>query len=170
MISGVDLHEQLSWHWEARLRPRLDGLSDAECFWEPAAGCWTVDEHGPQGSWPTPDPAPITTIAWRLSHLGALLTQRASAHFGDRDQQLTWPSTAAEALALVDTGYAAWSAGVLTAEPERFARPHQGPPGSADERYPLWAVLLHVNTEVIHHGAEVALLRDLWRAAQGPAG
>jgi hypothetical protein len=30
------------------------------------------------------------------------------------------------------------------------------------------ALVLHINREVIHHGAEVALLRDLYRAR--PAG
>ena len=33
-----------------------------------------------------------------------------------------------------------------------------------DGQFPLWAVVLHVNREVIHHGAEVAVLRDLYRA------
>lgn len=29
---------------------------------------------------------------------------------------------------------------------------------------PMAALVLHINREVIHHGAEIALLRDLWRA------
>jgi len=58
-------------------------------------------------------------------------------------------------------GYRLWSSSVLGADEARMNRPHQGPPGSADEYYPLWAVVLHINREVIHHGAEIALLRDL---------
>ena len=40
------LPEQLDWHWQEQLRPRLDGLSDAEYFWEPVAGCWSVRRRG----------------------------------------------------------------------------------------------------------------------------
>src|SRR4029450_8816924 len=57
-----------------RLRRRLEGLTDDEYFWEPAPGCWTV-HRDPTGAWvidyaePDPDPAPLTTIGWRLVHL-----------------------------------------------------------------------------------------------------
>lgn len=161
MPTGQDLHEQLSWHWEAQLRPRLEGLSVDELLWEPGPGCWTLRAGRLDGVWPTPDPAPVTTIAWRLGHLGQTLAHRASAHFGDRSYDDVVPE---DVLAFVDRSYSAWSEGVLAADQSRFERPHQGPPGSADERYPFWAVVLHVNREVLHHGAEVALLRDLYRA------
>jgi hypothetical protein len=56
----------------ARLRERLEGLTDDECLWEPVPGCWTV-HRDPSGAWVTdyadPDPAPFTTIGWRLVHL-----------------------------------------------------------------------------------------------------
>ena len=60
----------------AQLAGRLDGLSDAEYRWEPVDGCWTVraredgsvtvdgDDESDR------DPAPFTTIAWRLWHIG----------------------------------------------------------------------------------------------------
>ena len=57
-----------------RLARRLDGLGDAEYRWEPVPGCWTV-RPGASGAWvadyaePDPEPAPFTTIAWRLVHL-----------------------------------------------------------------------------------------------------
>jgi hypothetical protein len=49
-----------------RLRARLEGLTDAEYFWEPVPGCWTVHRDG-SGAWvadyaePDPDPPPFTT-------------------------------------------------------------------------------------------------------------
>jgi len=58
----------------ARLRQRLDGLTDEEYFWEPVSGCWTVHRDG-AGSWvtdyafPDPTPAPFTTLGWRLVHI-----------------------------------------------------------------------------------------------------
>lgn len=161
-MNGQDLHEQLTWHWEAQLRPRFEGLTDAELLWEPVADCWGIRDGQLEGGWPAPTPHPVTTIGWRLGHLGLVLADRASAHLGDRTWVSSYPSTAAEMLAFVDGAYAAWTAGVLAAAPERFARAHQGPPGTADQHYPFWAVVLHVNREVIHHGAEVALLRDLY--------
>lgn len=163
-LTGQDLHEQLSWHWAEQLRPRWEGLTEAELQWAPVDGCWTVRGGVLDGTWPTPTPSPVTTIAWRLAHLGQTLAHRASAHFGDRSVQDVVP---VDLLAYVDRAFAAWSAGVLTADADRFARPHQGPAGSSDERYPFWAVVLHVNREVIHHGAEIGLLRDLYLRQAG---
>jgi hypothetical protein len=160
--SGQDLHEQLTWHWEAQLRPRLAGLTDVEVHWHPVPDCWSVVDGRPEGCWPTPVPAPVTTIGWRLAHLGTTLADRASAHFGDRTWVTTVPSSAVDLLAFVDTAYDAWTTGVLGADEARLTRAHQGPPGTADQHYPFWSVLLHVNREVLHHGAEVALLRDLY--------
>jgi hypothetical protein len=163
MPTGQDLHEQLSWAWEAQLRPRLGGLTDEELHWEPVAGCWSVRDGRLEGCWPTPTPAPFTTIAWRLGHLGVTLAERASAHFGDRSWVTSCPDTAQELLGFVDAAYSTWASGIAGADAGRFQRPHQGPPGTTDERHPFWAVVLHVNREVLHHGAEVALLRDLYR-------
>ncbi len=49
--------------------------------------------------------------------------------------------------------------------PEGMARPcgpAEGP--YADE--PMATLVLHISRELIHHGAEVALLRDLWTHTQ----
>ena len=167
-----DLSEQLTWHWAAQIRPRLVGLEDDEYFWEPAPGAWSV-RPGPDGSfapdweWPPPEPAPVTTIAWRLGHIWMILAQRADYHFGDRTltmDKLTWPGSAETALAALDRGYETWTAGVANLSEEQAERHSDGPPGTLDGQFPLWSVVLHVNREVIHHGAEVALLRDLYRA------
>ena len=55
-----ELAEQLDWQWQNHLRPRLDGLTDDEYFWEPVPGCWTLrhawhpdaDDHGRHGRVP----------------------------------------------------------------------------------------------------------------------
>ena len=160
MPTGHEVFEQLSWHWEAQLRPRLAGLTEPELHWEPVPGCWDVRDGTPDRVWPTPEPAPVTTIAWRLAHLGHCFHHRWQAHFGDRsDFSHDVPE---DLLGWVDEGYRLWSTSVLAADEERMSRPHQGPPGTADQYYPFWAVVLHLNREVIHHGAEVALLRDLY--------
>src|SRR4051812_35416020 len=61
----VDLSDQV---WQ-RIRTRLEGLSDAEYFWEPAPGCWTIRQRADgtwMADWPLlrPEPEPFTTIAW----------------------------------------------------------------------------------------------------------
>jgi hypothetical protein len=34
---NAGLVNQLEWHWQHQLRPRLDGLTDDEYFWQPAS-------------------------------------------------------------------------------------------------------------------------------------
>lgn len=164
VLTAADLHEQLSWHWATDLRPRLDGLTGQEALWDPTPGAWSIREGLLDGIWPTPSPAPARTIAWHLGTVGRLLRHRASAHFGDRAYDDQVPVD--DLLGFVDRGYEAWSSGLLAATPERLARAHQGPPGTSDERYPLWAVVLHLNAEVLRHGACAVQLRELRRSGR----
>jgi len=171
MDTNPILREQLTWHWESQLRPRLDGLSDAEHLWEPAPGSWNVRPGGPGDpvgidfAYPPPSPDPVTTIAWRLAHVVVgVLAVRNAAHFGGPPASYeTWAyaATADEALTQLDEQYAAWVAGVAALGEEGLARrvgEAEGP--FADE---LMATLVaHIHREVIHHLAEVCLLRDLW--------
>ena len=41
---NAEVLDQIESHWEQRLRPRLDGLSDEEYFWQPVPGCWVVQQ------------------------------------------------------------------------------------------------------------------------------
>jgi DinB family protein len=175
-----ELPEQLDWHWQNQARPRLDGLADAEYRWEPVGGCWNVRpreqveaelRHG-QGdfvlefAWPQPSPPPVTTIAWRMAHLiVGVFGQRSAAHFGG--PPMTWDShvyagSAAEALAQIDDAYGRWVKGVRGLGAEGLERPC-GPAEGAFAEYPIASLILHINREAIHHMAEIALLRDLYR-------
>ena len=172
---SVDWHQhaiqQLHFHWRSQLRPRLEGLTDDEYFWEPAPGCWTIraQDDGrftPDVADPEPVPPPVTTIAWRLGHVGWVLHRRVDQHFGDDALDggtIDLPRTAGDALAWVDDGYSKWMGGVRGLDEEDLARPI-GPTGGPFGELPFAVMVLHVNREVIHHGAEVALLRDLYRA------
>src|ERR1051325_4195881 len=121
--------EQLGWHWEAQLRPGLEGLTDDEYFWEPAPGCWSVRDV--DGRWQperekVDPPPPFTTIAWRMCHIGEVLGARASFHFGDRgwdERTVVWPRTAGDALAFVDEAWEAWRVGVLALPTDRLLTP-----------------------------------------------
>jgi hypothetical protein len=173
------LAEQLDWHWQDQLRPRLDGLTDDEYFREPVAGCWNVrprtastpltapgtGDYTVDFAFPQPEPPPVTTIAWRLAHvIVGCLGMRNAAHFGGPPadyQTHPYAGSAAQALAQLDEAYAAWIKGVRALGAEGLRRPC-GPA----EPYPeasLAELVLHINREVIHHGAEISLLRDLYR-------
>ena len=56
---GALLVAQLEFYWEVHLRPRLEGLSDEEYFWEPVEGCWSLHRgedgrYALDGQWPPP--------------------------------------------------------------------------------------------------------------------
>ena len=173
------LLDQLQRHWTKQLRPRLEGLTDEEYLWEPVPDCWNVRPRGTgdapvqAGSgdftidfaFPEPEPPPVTTIAWRVGHLVVgVFGARAAAHFGGPPadyQTWTYAGTAVGALAQLDDGYARWVEGVRGLGEDGLARlcgPAEGP--FADE--PLAALVIHIHREAIHHGAEIALLRDLY--------
>lgn len=173
------IRDQLHSHWQQQLRPRLRGLTDAEYFWEPAAGCWNVHLRGESQApaqagrgaftidfaYPEPDPPPLTTIAWRLGHIiVGVLGMRVGNHFGGPPvdyQTFEYAGTASEALDQLDDVYDAWNRGVLRLDVDALARPCGSTEGPYADR-PLAALVLHINREVIHHGSEVALLRDLY--------
>lgn len=76
-----------------------------------------------------------------------------------------YAGTAAGALAQLDAAYATWIAGVRALGGAGLGRPC-GPAEGPYAEHPLAELVLHINREAIHHLAEVALLRDLWRARQ----
>ncbi|KUI25675.1 serine/arginine repetitive matrix protein 1 [Mycobacterium sp. IS-1742] len=160
------LVDQLDFHWTQALRPRLEGLSDDEYFWQPVPDCWTVHpDGGVDFSYPPPQPEPFTTIAWRMAHvIIGVLAMRSHSHFGGppADYQ-SWPyaTDAATALRQLDEEYARWITGVRTLDADALARPC-GPAEGPYADYPMLALVLHINREVIHHGAEIACLRDLY--------
>ncbi|OBA92822.1 DinB family protein [Mycobacterium sp. SMC-16] len=161
-----ELAEQLDWHWQHQLRPRLEGLTDAEYFWEPVPGCWTLHPDGSiDFSYPPPQPEPFTTIAWRLAHvIVGVLAMRNHSHFGGppADYQ-SWPYArdARTALEQLDTAYANWITGVRGLDDAALARPC-GPAEGPYADFSMATLVLHINREVIHHGAEIACIRDLY--------
>jgi hypothetical protein len=180
------LVSQLESHWEDQLRPRLDGLSDAEYLWQPVPGCWSIRRReeastplatGPGDlvmdyAMPPHDPEPVTTIAWRLAHIiVGCFGARNAAHFGGPPADFaTWEyaGTAAGALRQLDEGYDRWIKAVRGLSAEDLARP-VGPAEGPYADAAMASLVLHIHREVIHHGAEIALLRDLyaWKADGG---
>ena len=101
-------------------------------------------EWGRDGGRPHPYPPPVTTIAWRMHHLTEMLAGRADwtvgSHSFDEDEMVV-RNDAASAIDALRSAVAAWRA-----------------------EDPFLEIVWWVNQEVLHHGAEIALLRDLHRA------
>lgn len=159
------------WHRSGdRLERRLGGLTDAEFFWAPAEGAWTVrpDPAAPSG-WtydyevPDPSPAPVTTIAWRLVHLVAdneIYWEHAFGPGRRNFPDLPVPGTAGEAVRAWQDSRApvtAWLDRASDADLDEPRPSHLGAPKPAGE---VVGILLDEQT---HHGAEITLLRDLYR-------
>lgn len=160
-------------------------MTDAEYHWPPVPGHWSVrrraDGPGPRathlagtGEWgrdaapyPQPSPPPFTTIAWRLSHLSEMLALRADhtagTHTKTRDD---YPiaGDVTTAIAAFDAGATAWREALLTVDDAALdtvgycTYPH-----GSDAENPFLEIVWWVNQELLHHGAEIALLRDLYR-------
>ncbi|PXX61094.1 DinB family protein [Nocardia tenerifensis] len=177
------LREQFEYHWNHQLRARLAGLTDEEYFWSPVPNAWSVRPRGTstapvQGgsgamtiefALPEPDPAPFTTIAWRLGHvIVGVLAARNAIHFGAPPASYeTWEyaENAATALDQLDTEVDRWLTGVRGLGEARLRT-------SMGEREPhpelaMADLVLHIHRELIHHLSEVCLLRDLYLHTNG---
>lgn len=176
---SFEVVDQLESHWRQRLRPRLDGLTDDEYFWQPVPGCWTLSRRGGSSApmslgtgeftldyaRPPHDREPVTTIAWRLAHLldvfGSPTVPQFATLPADRPA-IDYPGTAQEALRRLDEGHDAWISEVRGLGTTGLTRPQGAisPPQFADA--PLARLVMYTHVEVFHHGAEICLLRDLY--------
>jgi hypothetical protein len=156
-----------------RLFERLEGLTDAEYLWEPVGdslsirpgddGVFRVDELFPQSVPGMPDP--VTTIAWRIWHIGNLCLRGYVIYFfedvpdlGDRHE---WPGTAKEGVQALAEDWERFISRIAALGDKRLLAPTRiGPDYWADETYLKLA--LHALDEVAHHGGEIGLLRDLY--------
>jgi hypothetical protein len=161
----------------ARIRDRLDGLTDEEYFWEPAPGCWTIRQRA-DGTWtsdfplPRPELEPFTTIAWRLWHLIDMYGENRAPQWlglppqGDaigRDAPDSEPpSNAEDAIELLERAHARWDAHLALTTYDTLTQ-LVGPVGGDYAHRTRVAYVHHMLDEFVHHGAEIGVLRDLWR-------
>lgn len=150
-------------------RQAADGMSAEKIADDWSVSVERVEEVLAHTGEPEPDATPVTTIAWRLGHLHVQFAGAWEWTFGERrqDPKLMVDFIPSAALTL-DRFWAAvdrWRDSVATVTEEQldtvgFSRY----PYSNDCDYPYIGVLASANLEFIHHMAEIALLRDLWRA------
>ena len=170
----VDLSDEV---WQ-RIHARVDGLTDEEYFFEPAPGCWSIRTRADgavvaDGTLPRPDPEPLTTIAWRLWHLIDMYGEDRAPRWLDLppqgppigldDPDGSPPATAAIAVDLLERAHSRWDAHLGLVTEARLAEPVGAVAGPQYADSTCAAYVLHMLDEFVHHGAEIALLRDLWR-------
>jgi hypothetical protein len=154
----------------ARILARLEGLSDSEYLWEPVCDCWTIraDHDGLFRADGVPEvdplPAPVTTIAWRMWHIGADCLRGYCEHFfGDerpeQDPSL-WPGTADAGIRALDADWSRFRSNVEALGDEGLLGA-MGPRAGRYAEDSYLALVLHALDEAAHHGAELGLLRDL---------
>ena len=115
-------------------------------------------------------------------HIGAYcLWNRAGAFFGgdsvpdDADMfdprrvPASLPATASEAVAFLDQAYRRWHDGITALDEEELQAP-LGPKGDIFAEDPMAGLVVHISREVMHHGGEICLLRDLYQAGGYQAG
>jgi len=174
---GAEVVDQLESHWRDQLRPRMEGLTDDEYFWQPVADCWTISPRGESSApisfgagaftmdygEPPYEREPVTTIAWRLAHMIVGFASTNGKRFARPpadESTFTYASTAWDALQQLDREYEIWVAGVRALGTVGLSQAQGEPPAFAHA--PLAKKMLYVNVEVVHHGAEICLLRDLY--------
>jgi hypothetical protein len=158
-----------------RLLDRVAGITDDEYFWEPVADVWTVQAsadgaYRADGSPFPPDPPPFTTLAWRITHLiDIMLAERTATWFGlspsSSDGTPGVPGNAADAVRDLEHAFEVWHRRLGSIPPEALDQPMgeiAGPYAAQDAT----AFALHILDELIHHGAEVGVVRDLYRHQQ----
>ena len=166
---GESLCTTFDYVWD-RFTSRLQGLDDDEYLWQPVDGCWSIHRDA-DGIWrldgvgEDADPAPITTIAWRVGHVAATaLGGFANWMFGDgalTAADLSVPGEASEVPGFCAENYTVWRDGIGAIGEDRWWEP-LGPKWGPYADSNSVDLVLHVLDEVVHHGAEVGLLRDLY--------
>ncbi len=152
-----------------RLGDRCRGLTDDELRWAPVEGAWNlVPDRAHPGGWSYPydfdpdPPHPVTSIGWRLVHLtgdNEIYVEHAFGPGVRNFPDLPVHGTAGEVLAdwrASRQHVSTWLGSAADADLLEPRTSHLGDTRTAGE------VIRILLDEQIHHGAEVALLRDLY--------
>jgi hypothetical protein len=176
MTTGIDVLRSAHTASCDSLRRILAGIGKDEFFWEPVGGCWTVHRRSQDrgvsvdgsGEWvldydpSQPEPAPFTTIAWRTLHIAGGNYVYWDYAFGSATLtfDLELPGDVVEATDWLFASHDLWTrelAALTDADLDRIV------PTNGGELWPLHRVFAKLITEQVHHGAEISLLRDLFR-------
>ncbi len=171
---------QLAFSWTV-LAQRLATLTQEDLDWEPGPNALRVVRRGEQRSprvvgagewvaeWPEGEDSPQPrTIGWLVAHLTEGYFERWEWTFGEhrRRRDAVEPSgevgPAVEGLVAQVTR---WRAAVDALDDDAVFTVGLSQAEEVDRIAPFGHLVLHMNRELIHHGAEIMVLQDLHRAA-----
>ncbi|HSZ98829.1 MAG TPA: DinB family protein [Streptosporangiaceae bacterium] len=176
MTTGIDVLRSAYTASCDSLRRILDGVGEDEFFWEPVGGCWTVHRRSEdrgvsvdgRGEWvldydpSRPGPPPFTTMAWRTVHIAGGNYVYWDYAFGSASLtfDLELPGDVIEATDWLFASHELWTGELAALTDADLDRKVPSPRG---EPWPLHRLFATLITEQVHHGAEISLLRDLFR-------
>jgi hypothetical protein len=172
MTTGVELLATAMAETYEGFRRRLDGLTDEEFFWEPVPACWTVFQ-GEDGGWtyhyelPEPEPSPFTTIGWRLVNLALCKVIYHEWAFGARSLNfitIEKPHDVASTIEILERGHLLLTDDLAGLDDRSLDTPVLTNWG---EEWPAWRIFTTMTDHDAHHGAEIGVLRDLYRLSSG---
>ena len=124
---------------------------------------------------------PLTTIAWLFWHVGSMAGRTADLNFlgGTKSAESGWTSaylgdhpvfaTPSEAVGVMQSGWRTLDEAIRASTDEDLEQGtrfwgYPGHPGPPTQGYGIIASVLN---EISHHGSQVCMLRDLYRAVDG---
>jgi hypothetical protein len=171
---------QLGFSWLV-LADRLATLTQAELEWEPGPGALRVVRRGEERSprtlgpgdwvmeWPAePDSPQPRTIAWLVAHLTEGFVERWEWTFGDHDRRrdaVPFSGEVGPAVAGLREVVERWRADVDALPEDQVFTVGLSQATEIDAQSPFAHLVAHMNRELIHHGAEIMVLQDLYRAS-----
>jgi hypothetical protein len=149
-----------------QLLGRLEGLTADEYLWEPVEGMWSVratdaapiiDGAGVREI----DPAPITTIAWRLWHIAIDCFDDYTRRLNGNDDEASdeWTLNPEDAIAILQQKWDVYRSTIA----RRGFLEELGPDWEHWSTSSVADMAMHASNEMVHHAAEIGLLRDLYR-------
>lgn len=170
---------QLGFSW-LELSARLATLTQEEFEREPAPGSFRVVRRGQEraeraigaGEWVVEWPAAgdgggTRTVAWLVAHLTEVYAERWEWTFGEhrlRREDLEYSGEVGAAVAALRGWVDQWIAGVASLGEDEVLTVGLSQATEIDAAAPFGHLVLHLNRELIHHGAEICTLTDLYRA------
>jgi hypothetical protein len=159
-------------HAIAAARYAVVGVSDEELLWEPVPGCWSVAVDTTGGRHLEfvygEDRPSVTTIEWRLAHLGLWtiayhdwIFDRATM----RGEDVEIPPGADRMVAWLHDAQDRFVSATAALDDSRL---DDDRPTQWDGQLPVWQLVWAIVAEHFHHGAEIGLLRDLRRGHARP--
>lgn len=148
-----------------QMMDRLDGITAVEYLWEPVPDAWSVrsadgtaivDGAGNREI----NPAPVTTIAWRMWHIAIDCFDDYTRRFNGDDSAASavWTLNPDEAISILQTKWHAYRE--LIASRDWWEQ--LGDDWESWSKSCVADMAMHASNELVHHAAEIALLRDLY--------